>query len=207
MEAGLQIDINKCEFETTRTKYLGLIITPGGIEMDPTKVQTIKNWLPPPGLRDLQKFLGFANFYRRFIRDFSQITAPLNKLLRKDIAWSWDTEQQLAFKDFKNAFASAPVLAMFDYTKRTVLETDASDWASGGVLSQYNDRGVLQPVAYFSSKHTAAECNYEIYDKELLAIVKSLKEWRPELQGIQEPFEILTDYKNLKYFTSTKTLN
>jgi hypothetical protein len=81
--AELQIDIHKCEFETTKTKYLGLIVTPGGIQMDPAKVKTIRDWFPPPNLKDLQKFLGFANFYRRFIRDFSKISAPLNELLRK----------------------------------------------------------------------------------------------------------------------------
>ena len=181
IDAGLQIDIHKCEFETTKTKYLGLIVTPGGIQMDPAKVKTIRDWLPPPNLKDLQKFLGFANFYRRFIRDFSKISAPLNELLKKNTPWHWGDEQQHAFSDLKTAFATAPVLTMFDYTKRTILETDASDWASGGVLSQYDDNGILRPVAYFSSKHSAQECNYEIYDKELLAIIKSLEVWRPEL--------------------------
>jgi transposase InsO family protein len=206
-DAGLQIDITKCEFETTRTKYLGLIITPGGIEMDQDKVATIKNWKPPPGLKDLQRFLGFANFYRRFIRDFSKICSPLNELLRKGVQWNWDTRRQEAFDTLKQAFISAPVLAMFDYTRKTVLETDASDWASGGILSQYDDDGSLRPVAYFSSKHLAPECNYEIYDKELLAIIKALEEWRPELQGSREPFEVVTDHKNLEYFTTTKALN
>ncbi|RAL63669.1 hypothetical protein DID88_003712 [Monilinia fructigena] len=99
-------------------------------------------------------------------------------------------------------------LRIFDHNKRTVLETDASDWASGGVLSQYDSDGLLRPVAYFSAKHSAAECNYEIYDKELLAIIKSMEEWRPELQGSQQEFEILTDHKNLEYFTiTTKALN
>jgi hypothetical protein len=206
-DAGLQIDINKCEFETTRTKYLGLIVTSGGIEMDPEKVVTIRDWKTPPGLRDLQRFLGFANFYRRFIQGFSKICQPLNELLRKDTKWKWDVPQEAAFQELKTAFITAPVLAMFDYNRKTVLETDASDWASGGILSQYDDEGALRPVAYFSSKHTAAECNYEIYDKELLAIIKSMEEWRPELQGTQEPFEILTDHKNLEYFTTTKSLN
>jgi hypothetical protein len=207
IEAGLQIDIHKCEFETTKTKYLGLIVSPGGIQMDPVKVKTIRDWLPPPSLKDLQKFLGFANFYRRFIRGFSKIAAPLNKLLTKNSPWRWDDEHQHAFDDLKTAFTTAPVLAMFDYTRRTVLETDASDWASGGVLSQYDDNGILRPIAYFSSKHSSQECNYEIYDKELLAIIKALEEWRPELQGIPDPFEIITDHKNLEYFTSTKALN
>jgi hypothetical protein len=206
-DAGLQIDINKCEFETTRTKYLGLIITPGGMEMDPAKVMTIRDWKQPTNLRDLQRFLGFANFYRRFIRGFSPICRPLNDLLKKGTTWEWLDTHNAAFEALKTAFITAPVLAMFDYDRKTVLETDASDWASGGVLSQIDDEGVLRPVAYFSAKHSAAECNYEIYDKELLAIVKCLEEWRPELQGTQEPFDVLTDHKNLEYFTTTKALN
>lgn len=147
--------------------------------MDPEKVQAIKSWLPSLNLKEMQKFLGFANFYRRFIRDFSKMTAPLNSLLKKGTAWSWEEPQHRAFEDLKTAFTRAPVLVSFDHNRRTILENDASDWASGGVLSQYGDDGLLRPVAYFSSMHTAAECNYEIYDKELLAIIKCLEEWRP----------------------------
>ena len=205
--AGLQVNIDKCEFETTRTKYHGLIVTPGGVEMDPEKVSTILDWKPPPALRDLQRFLGFANFYRRFIRDFSKIARPLNDLQRKDITWSWEEKHQIAFDQLKAAFAMTPILALYDYNKKTVLETDASDWASGGVLSQYDNEGIIRPVASFSSKHSAQECNYEIYDKELLAIIKALEEWRPELQGTQDPFEVITDHKNLEDFTTTKALN
>ena len=206
-EAGLQIDIAKCEFETKRTKYLGLIVTPDGIQMDTEKVKTIVEWKEPPGVKDLQKFLGFANFYRRFIKDFSKHTQPLTNLLKKGIPWRWEDSHKQAFAQLKVAFTSAPVLAFFDYNRKSVLETDASDWASGGVLSQYDDEGRLRPVAYFSAKHSAQECNYEIYDKELLAIIKALEEWRPELSGSQEPFEIVTDHKNLEYFTTTKVLN
>lgn len=206
-ESGLQIDIDKCEFETTRVKYLGLIVTPTGIEMDPDKVASVLDWPEPPGLKDLQKFLGFANFYRRFIKGYSKLCAPLHDLLKRESPWHWGSAQREAFNRLKTAFASGPVLTTFDYTRRTVLETDASDWASGGVLSQYDDDGVLRPVAYFSSKHSAAQCNYEIYDKELLAIIKCLEEWRPELQGSSESFEIVTDHKNLQYFMTTKALS
>ena len=207
IDAGLQVDIKKCEFETTRTKYLGLIITSNGIEMDPEKVAAIVSWKRPSNLRELQRFLGFANFYRRFIKDFSNICKPLNNLLRKDTPWNWTGLHTAAFDRLKTQFMTAPILAFFDYNKKTVLETDASDWASGGILSQYDENGILRPVAYFSSKHSPAECNYEIYDKELLAIIKSLEEWRPELQGTENEFEIVTDHKNLEYFTTTKALN
>jgi len=205
--AGLQIDIGKSEFYTKKTKYLGLIISTDGMSMDPEKVQALQAWKDPTSVKELQQFLGFANFYRRFIQGYSAVITPMTKLLRKDVSWAWKSEQAEAFKALKKAFTTAPVLAYFDYTKKTVVETDASNWASGGVLSQYNDDGKLKPVAFFSSKHTAPECNYEIYDKELLAIIKALEEWRPELQGSENPFEIITDHKNLQTFMSTKQLN
>jgi hypothetical protein len=113
MDAGLQIDINKCEFETTRCKYLGLIVTPNGINMDEAKVKAITAWQPPKTVRDLQKFLSFANFYRRFIYDFSKIAQPLNDLLRKRTPWHWEREQQAAFGMLKSAFIQAPTLAHF----------------------------------------------------------------------------------------------
>ena len=206
-EAGLQIDIKKSEFYTTKTKYLGLIISTNGLSMDPEKVQAIVDWQDPSSVKELQQFLGFANFYRRFILGYSSIIEPLTRLLKKDTAWSWTSDQHQSFKELKNAFTRAPVLAYFDYSKRTVVETDASNWASGGVLSQYDENGKLRPVAFFSAKHSSAECNYEIYDKELLAIVKALEEWRPELYGTDEPFNVITDHKNLQTFMTTKQLN
>jgi hypothetical protein len=94
----------------------------------------------------------------------------------------------------------------FDPDKEILVETDASDFVSAGVLSQRDDSGVLRPVAYFSKKHATAECNYEIYDKELLAIIRCFEEWRPELEGSPFPIAVLTDHKNLEYFMSTKKL-
>ncbi len=201
------LDITKCEFHVTETKYLGLIVSTNGIRMDPEKVKTVLNWPAPKCLRDLQRFIGFANFYRRFIKGFSRIAGPLTTLMKKDQAWQWTGPAEETFALLKHAFTSAPILAFYDPGRKTTLETDASDWASGGLLSQYQEDGTLRPVAYFSAKHSAAECNYEIYDKELLAIIKSLEEWRPELAGSEEPFEVLTDHKNLEYFMTTKQLN
>lgn len=207
-DAGLTIDIRKCEFNVTKTRYLGLIISTDGIAMDPEKVAAIKSWGYPETLRDLQRFLGFANFYRRFIKGFSLIARPLTALMSRS---KWPGElpdnAKQAFNNLKDAFTKAPVLAYYDPRKQTVLEADASDWASGGALSQYDSNGILHPVAFFSAKHTPAECNYEIYDKELLAIVKAFEEWRPELQGTEEPVEVVTDHKNLRHFTTTKLLN
>lgn len=206
-EAGLQIDITKCEFHVTEVKYLGLIITTKGIKMDPAKIDTVINWLTPKNVRDVQSFLGFANFYRRFVRNFSIIASPLTRLTKKDVKFLWDDKCQRAFDLLKKAFTSDKILLHFDPDKETWVETDSSDHVSAGILSQLDDEGVLRPVAYFSRKHNPAECNYEIYDKELMAIVRAFEEWRPELEGSAHPVQVISDHKNLEYFTSTKQLS
>ncbi|RKK12564.1 hypothetical protein BFJ66_g18292, partial [Fusarium oxysporum f. sp. cepae] len=205
--AGLFANPSKCEFLVKETKFLGLIVGQEGIRMDPAKVETVKNWKTPTCLTDVQAFIGFGNFYRRFIRDFSKLTAPLNRLTKKDVPFIWDDTCEKAFVRLKEAFITAPILRPFDWTKDVILETDASDYVSAGVLSQYDNEGRLHPVAFFSKKHTATECNYEIYDKELMAIIRCFEEWRPELEGAPSPIRVITDHKNLEYFTTTKLLN
>lgn len=206
-EAGLYAKIEKCEFFVEETTFLGLIVGANGIRMDPKKVETIVNWKTPSCLTDVQAFVGFGNFYRRFIRNFSKIISPLVRLTKKGVPFDFDKGCGKAFDDLKTAFTEAPVLASFDWEKDVILETDASDYVSAGVLSQYGDDGILRPVAFFSKKHSATECNYEIYDKELLAIVRCFEEWRPELEGASSPVKVITDHKNLEYFTTTKLLN
>ena len=213
-DAGLYLDINKCEFHTKQVKYLGLIITTEGLKMDPKKIETIVNWKNPRCVKDVQAFLGFANFYRRFIHGYSRIAAPLSNLTRaeqKEFAFPWALKglEQKAFDALKAAFTSAPILAHFDPDKETWVETDASDYVVAAVLSQKDENGILRPVAFMSKKMSPQECNYEIYDKELLAIVRAFEEWHPELAGtpVEDPIKILTDHKNLEYFMSTKQLN
>ncbi|KJZ67965.1 hypothetical protein HIM_12647 [Hirsutella minnesotensis 3608] len=168
--AGLQLDVRKCEFETTEVKYLGMIISTTGVRMDPAKVDCLVNWEAPTNVKDVQAFLGFSNFYRRFIKGFSRIVRPLVALTWKLAKWNWSTSCQAAFDTLKNSFTSAPILRHFGPAKEVFVECDASDFVSSGILSQEDDQGVLHPVAFMSKKHDPAECNYEIYDKELLAI-------------------------------------
>ena len=204
---GLHLKPAKCEFHAQEVKYLGLIVGAEGIKMDPAKVETIREWPTPERLRDVRAILGFANFYRRFIKGYSEFIRPMTLLTRKERKFEWEGEQKQAFNGLKEAFTTAPVLARFDFERDTVVETDASDYVSAGVLSQYDDQGILHPVAFFSKKHAPAECNYKIYDKELLAVVRAFKEWRAELQSVSNPVQVLTDHKNLEYFTTTKLLN
>jgi transposase InsO family protein len=206
-DAGLQLDIDKCEFEVKSTKYLGFIIEAGkGIRMDPEKVKAIIEWATPQSVKGVRSFLGFANFYRQFIRGFSEIVAPLTDLTKKtDTTFQWTREADCAFKLLKELFTTAPILTQFDPDRETVLEADSSGWATGGVLSQYDEENLLRPCAYFSRKNSPAECNYEIHDKELLAIIRCLQEWESELSSVPR-FKIITDHKNLRYFTTLRRL-
>ena len=208
---GLQADINKCEFHVTEVNYLSLVITSNGIRMDPQKVSAVQQWETPTCVRDVQSFIGFANFYRRFIQRFSSIVAFMIATVKKDARKSnfeWTSACQQAFDLLKHQFTTAPILAHFDYEKECIVETDASDNVSARVLSQYSSKdGKLHPVAFFSQKHSPQEINYEIYDKELLAIIKAFEEWRPMLKGAGLPIKILTDHWNLQYFMTTKQLS
>lgn len=208
-QAGLQLDIDKCEFEVQSTKYLGFIVDAGkGVRMDPEKIKAILEWERPKSTKGVRSFLGFANFYRQFIRDFSGLTAPLTDLTKKEAQgmFNWSMEADAAFNKLKEMFTTAPILVQFDPKRETVVEADSSGYATGGVLSQYDDEGLLRPCAYFSRKNSPAECNYEIHDKELLAIICCLKEWESELISVPR-FTIITDHRNLQYFTSVRRLN
>ena len=183
-DASLQVDISKCNFEVHQVKYLGLIIQsatedgqPGSVSMDPAKTDAIKEWKPPASLKEVQSFIAFANFYRRFIKDFAKLASPLTALTKKNVAFKWEMPEQHAFESIKEAFSTALILQHFDPEKECVVETDASDYVSSAVLSQPDHKGVLRPVAFLSCRHLPAECNYKIYDKELLAIVRAFEEW------------------------------
>ena len=197
----------KCEFEQTQVEYLGLIIREGQVSMDTVKTQAVLGWPTPKNLRDVRSFVGFANFYRRFIKDFSKITRPLHDLTKKDVPWTWGTEQEKSFQALKTAFTTEPVLAMWEPNRPTRLEVDASGYATGGVLSQKLDDGLWHPIAYRSESMSDAERNYEIYDRELLSIIRALEDWRHYLEGLPQPFEIITDHRNLEYWRTAQDLS
>ncbi|KAJ1044384.1 hypothetical protein NDA10_000307 [Ustilago hordei] len=166
--------LSKCEFHTKTVEFLGYIIKPMGIEMDPEKVHTVKEWTMPESIHDIQRFLGFANFYRRFIAHFAHIAKPLTALVKpieRFKKFELPEEAQQAFHKLIQAFTSAGVLQHFDYHLPTRLETDASDFAIAGVLKQEHE-GRWHPVAFYSRKMSSAEKNYEIHDKELLAVYR-----------------------------------
>jgi hypothetical protein len=223
-EAKLYVKLSKCEWHTQRTEYLGYIVEPRGISVDPERVKTISDWPMPRTVREIRVFIGFMNYYRRFIAGFSRIALPLTKLTQKGpnaargghaqrkeesqtIPLGADGNQ--AFKQLKNAFLQVPILAHFERDRETHVEVDASGGAISGILSQLvpTKDGMAQwrPIDFYSRKLIQAEYNYDTHDQELLAIVKSLEHWRHYLEGIH--FEVLTDHHNLKWFMETKVLN
>jgi hypothetical protein len=167
--------------------------------MEEEKIEAIKNWKVPTNVKGVESFLGFMNFYQQFIKNFSIIAAPLNQLKGKDKEWNWGEEQQKAFEEIKAAIISELVLVLPRDKGKFKVETDASNFGIGAILSQQQD-GFWHPIAFMSKTLTEAERNYKIYDKELLAIIKALRTWRQYLLDAKEQFEICTDHENLKYF-------
>jgi hypothetical protein len=203
----LYLKPEKCEFEQEKVEYLGLIISQGKIEMDPVKLEGVSKWPVPENVTETQSFLGFTNFYRRFIQDFADIARPLHELAKKDVAFTWGSEQQRAFRTLKKALTSSPVLMFPQDDKPYKLEADSSGYATGAVLSQLGPDDKWHPVAYYSKSLTPTERNYDVHDKEMLAIMRGLEEYRHLLEGTQHVFEIWTDHKNLEYFMTAKKLN
>lgn len=206
-EHHLYLKISKCFLGVDTVPYLGMIISPQGISMDNEKVKAVQEWPQPKSVKDVQSFLGFANFYRRFIPDFSSIARPLHDLTRKTQVWAWDRTHQGAFDTIKERMSTGPVLEHPDPEKQFVLETDASGVAMGAVLSQKGIDGRLHPVAYMSHSFSPAERNYDTHDKELLAIIWALLEWCLYLEGTKEQILVLTDHRNLEYWKTTQRFN
>ena len=176
---GLYAHPDKCCFSVDSIKYLGFILSKDVLKMDPAKIDTIKDWPEPWKVKNVQSFLGFTNFYRRFISDYSDIVVLLTWLTHKGMLWNFTDAAQKSFEAFKMAFTRAPIL---------------THW----ILNC--------PVAFHSCTFSSPELNYDIHDKELLAIFKAFCVWQHYLEGAGTPSDIVTDHKNLAYFSTTKVL-
>src|SRR6266852_2129191 len=196
----------KCKFQCDEVEYLGLIIRKGTVSMDPIKVRTIMAWPTPQKLCELRAFLSFANFYRRFIKNFARLARPLNNLTKKDTPWRWDPPQDEAFLFLKCSFPTEPILVMWEPDRPTCIEVDASGYATGGILLQQLPNKLWHPVAFHSQSIIDAERNYEIYDKEMLGIIRALEDWHHYLEGLPQPCDIVTDHRNLQYWHTVQDL-
>ena len=206
-EEDLHLKLAKCAFDQTEVEYLGLVVRNGEVLMDPTKLKVVEQWEPPKSVKAVRSFIGFCNFYQKFILHFSAIARPLINLTKKGTPFNWGREQDEAFVKLKEMFLSAPVIKMPDTTKLFFVMTDASLTASGGILMQKDSNGDLHPCTYHSATFSPAEQNYDIYDRELLAVIQALKEWCHYLTGTEHPVIILTDHKNLGYFKQPQNLS
>ena len=205
-EHKLSLKPEKCWFNKKEIEFLGLIISENSIKMDKGKVKAILEWPTPTCKREIQQFLGFVNFYRRFVEGFAKIAKALTKLTGKE-EWEWGVEQELAFEGLKNQIALEVTLAIPNNEGQYRIEIDASDFTMGGILSQQQPDGTWRPVAFISKSLNEAERNYEIYDKEMLAMMYAFYEWSHYLKGVKIPTEVLTDHQNLTYFRKPQNLN
>src|SRR5271169_2441711 len=199
-EHDLYLKPKKCEFNKTKIEYLGMIIEEGRISMDPVKLAGICDWPILTTVKQVQSFL-------RFITHFSDLARPLNDLTKKDKKFEWTDDCQNSFDQLKEKFTSEPVLMMPDHARPFQIEADASKVATGAVLTQLDSNGDRHPCTFISKTLSPTERNYKIYDRELLAIMQALEEWRHYIQGSGHPTIIYSDHKNLRYFRSAQKLN
>ena len=209
----LYLKPEKCQFEQKKVEFLGVILEKETVQMDPTKTKGIADWKTPQNLKDVRTFLGFTGFYRYFVPNYSKIARPLIELTKKAVPFHWGETQVKAFETLKSLMCSRPVLKQPDYAKPFFLSTDASAYGVGAILSQEGEtnprtkKPIQQPIAYYSATFTPTERNYDIYEQDLLAVIKALTHWRPHLAATKDPVTILTDHANLTYWKTPRTIN
>jgi hypothetical protein len=214
---ALYASFKKCKFFTDTVEFLGYTVSVAGVSMDKSRIATVEEWPRPKTFREVQVFIGFTNFYRRFIRSYSKIVAPLTSLNKgakngkKSGPLTWGESEEQAFRTLKAAFTEAPILRHYDPTAKLRMETDASAFAISAIVSQMlyagEERAGWYPIAFWSRKLNPAECAYETHDGELLAIVEGFKQFRHYLEGAQHATQVLTDHNNLKGFMGVTKLN
>jgi len=205
-EAGLFIKNSKADFFQSQIAYLGNIISASGVAVDPAKVEAVTSWPVPRDLHELRSFLGLTNFYRQFVNNYAEVTAPLTDLLSPKVPWQWSSAHQAAFDHLKQLLTSSPVLRHYSRSADTLLVTDASKFALGAALYQRDSpTDPYRPVAFYSRKLSSAESNYTTREGELLAIKSALAHWRHYCHGL--PLRIHTDHQSLQYINSQRSLS
>ena len=205
-ENELYANLRKCVFCAEEIPVLGCFVSKNGVKADPDMVRAINEWPQPRSVKDLRKWLGLANYLHRFSRNYAELSKPLTDLLRKDVEYLWSEEQEIAFQAIKKSLVEAPILALPNHDKPFYVVCDASDFAIGCALMQKDDDGTERVIAYQSRRLKAAEKNYPVHDKELLAMKYSLVKFRVYLLG-STPFIIYTDHASLRTATNSPHLS
>ena len=200
----LQVDIEKNEFFKKKVVFLSVLFSIDDFRMNSKNIEIIINWERSINLKKMQIFVNFVKFYRRFIRDFSKKIEIFTRMTKKLVKFEWIAEIEKVFNLLKKTMIEVLILRHYDRIKQVVLKIDFSNYVNAEMLSQYDDEEVLHFVVFFSRNLISIECNYEIYDKKLLIIIRCLKHWRLEFENIDESIKILIDHKNLEIFMSSK---
>ncbi len=193
-ETDLQMNINKCKFHVQKIFFLRLLLFIEELKMNFRKVQAVVEWSTSTNLTQMQFFVDFCNFYRRFIKNFSNIVHSLIQLTQKEMIFEWDQACQTIFDHMKKWMTEVSILRHFDQNRETILETDSFDYVNDDILSQYDDEETLHSMIYYSKNLSLAECSYEIYDKKLLAIICVFKHWWSELKLTELLIKMFTDH-------------
>ncbi len=206
-EADLQIDIDKCKFHVQKIIFLELLISIEELKINSRKMQAVVDWSTLNNLTQMQFFIDFCNFYRCFIKNFSKIVRSMIQLTQKKIIFEWNEVCQIAFDHMKRRMIETSILRHFDQTRETILEIDSFDYVNDEVLSQYNDEEVLHSIVFYSKNMSSAECNYEIYDKELLIIIRAFEHWWLELKLTDIFIKMFIDHQALISLMKDKELS
>ncbi len=206
-EIDLQMNINKCKFHVQKIFFLKLLLFIEELKMNLRKVQAVVEWSTSTNFTQMQFFIDFCNFYRRFIKNFSKIVHSLIQLTQKEMIFEWDQACQTIFDHMKKWMTEAFILRHFDQNKKTILETDSFNYVNDDILSQYDDEETLHSMIYYSKNLSLAECNYKIYDKKLLAIIRVFKHWWSELKLTELLIKMFTDHQALTSLMKDKELS
>ena len=203
---GLYLKPKKCKWHLETIEYLRYILSLSGLSMAQDTIQMILNWPELQKVKDIQAFLGFTNFYHRFIQGYSNIVIPLTHLTHREVPWSFFNDCWKSFLHLKEMFTSAPVLVHWIPDAPITVKTDTSDYAVTAILSItcFNDE--IHPDAFHSRTLSRVKLNYDTHDKKLLVIFKVFSNWCHYLEGSAQPIDIIMDHKNLEYFSTTKLL-
>ena len=206
-QAHLVVNLKKCDFVHAQVQYLGYVVGYGKVCPPESKVEAIKSFKPPLNRRELRRFLGSIGYYRRFLKNFATIVAPLTELLKKDRKFVWSSDCQQSFDAAKDILCNHPVMAAPNFNKCFKLCVDASNVGAGAVLMQDDNQGIEHPICYFSKKFSKAQRNYSVIEKELLALILALQHFSVYIPAFGPTVSIYTDHHPLKFLKTLKAKN